>query len=102
MYISTLPDFVRAMGGQLVITVVFPEGEVQIDQFKKVREEKQPQKMASVRQRVISQFSRKNPQRQTIVESHPSKTEGWGTRHNHRKLLHAHCPGSSARPRFGF
>jgi len=26
MYISTLQDFVRAMGGQLVISVVFPEG----------------------------------------------------------------------------
>ncbi len=39
MYISTLQDFVRAMGGQLVITAAFPEGEIQIDQFEKLREE---------------------------------------------------------------
>jgi transcriptional regulator with XRE-family HTH domain len=50
MYISTLQDFVRAMGGQLVISVVFPEGEVQIDQFEKLRrEEKQQQEMTSAR-----------------------------------------------------
>ena len=50
MYISTLQDFVRAMGGQLVITALFPEGEVQIDQFENLRrEEKRPQEMASVR-----------------------------------------------------
>jgi hypothetical protein len=42
MYISTLQDFVRAMGGQLVFTVVFPEGEVQNDHFEKLREEKHP------------------------------------------------------------
>jgi transcriptional regulator with XRE-family HTH domain len=50
MYISTLQDFVRAMGGQLVISVVFPEGEVQIDQFENLRrEEKQQQETASAR-----------------------------------------------------
>jgi len=50
MYISTLQDFVRAMGGQLVITALFPEGEVQIDQFENLRrEEKRQQEMASVR-----------------------------------------------------
>ena len=50
MYISTLQDFVRAMGGQLVITALFPEGEVQIDQFENLRrQEKRPQEMASVR-----------------------------------------------------
>jgi Holliday junction resolvase len=33
MYISTLREFVRAMGGELEITVRFPEGEVRISQF---------------------------------------------------------------------
>jgi len=33
MYISTLRDFVRAMGGELEITARFPEGEVRIRQF---------------------------------------------------------------------
>ena len=33
MYISTLRDFVRAMGGDLEITARFPEGEVRINQF---------------------------------------------------------------------
>ena len=33
MYISTLRDFVRAMGGDLEITARFPEGEVRISQF---------------------------------------------------------------------
>ena len=50
MYISTLQDFVRAMGGQLIITALFPEGAVQIDQFENLRrEEKRQQEMASVR-----------------------------------------------------
>lgn len=33
MYISTLRDFIRAMGGELQIKAVFAEGEVVIDQF---------------------------------------------------------------------
>jgi DNA-binding XRE family transcriptional regulator len=33
MYLSTLRSFVEAMGGQLQIKAVFPEGEVLIDQF---------------------------------------------------------------------
>lgn len=33
MYVSTLRDFVRAMGGELEITARFPEGEVRISQF---------------------------------------------------------------------
>jgi transcriptional regulator with XRE-family HTH domain len=48
MYISTLQDFVRAMGGKLVITAVFAEGEVQIDQFEKLqREDNRPQEAAA-------------------------------------------------------
>jgi DNA-binding XRE family transcriptional regulator len=33
MYVSTLQDFVRAMGGELKITARFPEGTVEISQF---------------------------------------------------------------------
>jgi len=33
MYVSTLQDFVRAMGGELKITAKFPEGSVEINQF---------------------------------------------------------------------
>ena len=33
MYISTLRSYVRAMGGDVQIRAVFPEGEVIIDQF---------------------------------------------------------------------
>jgi transcriptional regulator with XRE-family HTH domain len=33
MYISTLRSYVRAIGGDLQIRAVFPEGEVLIDQF---------------------------------------------------------------------
>src|ERR1035438_8812298 len=36
MYISTLRSFIQAMGGQLQIRAVFPEGEVQIEQFENV------------------------------------------------------------------
>jgi DNA-binding transcriptional regulator YiaG len=34
MHISTLRQFVKAMGGQLEIRAVFPDGEVRISQFK--------------------------------------------------------------------
>ena len=33
MYVSTLQDFVRAMGGELKIIASFPEGTVEIRQF---------------------------------------------------------------------
>jgi hypothetical protein len=33
MYVSTLRSFVQAMGGELEIRAVFPEGTVRIDQF---------------------------------------------------------------------
>jgi DNA-binding XRE family transcriptional regulator len=36
MYVSTLRSCIQAMGGQLQIKAVFPEGEVQIEQFEKV------------------------------------------------------------------
>ena len=36
MYVSTLQDFVKAMGGELKITARFPEGTVEINQFEAV------------------------------------------------------------------
>jgi transcriptional regulator with XRE-family HTH domain len=37
MYVSTLQDFVKAMGGELRIIAKFPEGAVEITQFEDVR-----------------------------------------------------------------
>jgi len=50
MYISTLQDFVRAMGGQLVIKALSRRRSSQIDQFENLRrQEKRQQETASVR-----------------------------------------------------
>ena len=38
MYVSTLRSYVQAMGGQLQIKAIFPEGEVQIEQFETLAE----------------------------------------------------------------
>src|SRR5580658_529094 len=37
MYISTLQSMIRAMGGQLKIEAVFPDGKVEITQFRKLK-----------------------------------------------------------------
>jgi transcriptional regulator with XRE-family HTH domain len=37
MYVSTLRSMVRAMGGELKIEAVFPDGKVKINQFRKLR-----------------------------------------------------------------
>jgi transcriptional regulator with XRE-family HTH domain len=37
MYVSTLQNFVKAMGGELKITARFPEGTVEINQFEAVK-----------------------------------------------------------------
>jgi transcriptional regulator with XRE-family HTH domain len=37
MYLSTLQSIVRAMGGELRIEAVFPEGAVEINQFRRLR-----------------------------------------------------------------
>jgi len=37
MYVSTLQDFVKALGGELTITAKFPEGTVEITQFEDVK-----------------------------------------------------------------
>lgn len=36
MYISTLRNFIKAMGGDLEITAKFPDGVVKINQFKEI------------------------------------------------------------------
>lgn len=38
MYISTLQAFIKAMGGELKIEAIFPEGRVNITQFDKIGE----------------------------------------------------------------
>jgi len=42
MYVSTLLSFVQAMGGELEIRAIFPEGTVRIDQFAKLDLDKEP------------------------------------------------------------
>ena len=37
MYISTLQSMIRAMGGQLKIEAVSPEGKLEINQFRKLK-----------------------------------------------------------------
>jgi hypothetical protein len=36
MYISTLRNFIKAMGGDLEIIATFPDGAVQINQFENI------------------------------------------------------------------
>jgi transcriptional regulator with XRE-family HTH domain len=47
MYLSTLRSFIRAMGGQLQIKAVFPEGEVEIDQFAAVPDVEEPEQLSA-------------------------------------------------------
>jgi DNA-binding transcriptional regulator YiaG len=37
MYVSTLQAMIKAMGGTLQIVAIFPEGRVEIDQFRNLR-----------------------------------------------------------------
>jgi transcriptional regulator with XRE-family HTH domain len=37
MYVSTLQAIIKAMGGKLQIVAIFPEGKVEIDQFRKLK-----------------------------------------------------------------
>ena len=39
MYVSTLRNFIKAMGGELRITAEFPEGAIQIEQFESVAQD---------------------------------------------------------------
>ena len=40
MYLSTLQSIIKAMGGHLRIEAVFPEGAVEINQFRRLRKSK--------------------------------------------------------------
>jgi hypothetical protein len=42
VYVSTLRNFIKAMGGELRITAEFPEGTIQIDRFENVAAEAVP------------------------------------------------------------
>jgi DNA-binding XRE family transcriptional regulator len=42
IYISTLRNFVRAMGGELEIKAVFPDSTISIDQFHLIGQETEP------------------------------------------------------------
>ena len=44
MYVSTLASYVKAMGGELEICAVFPEGKVKITQFEDLAAKAQPAK----------------------------------------------------------
>jgi len=43
MYVSTLRSYIQAMGGQLQVKAIFPEGEVEIQQFGSMAEPRQEQ-----------------------------------------------------------
>jgi hypothetical protein len=47
MYVSTLRSYIEAMGGQLQIKALFPEGEVEINQFEDLPEP-QPEELATM------------------------------------------------------
>jgi DNA-binding transcriptional regulator YiaG len=38
MYVSTLRSYIKAMGGDLEIKAVFPDGEIQIEQFRGIED----------------------------------------------------------------
>jgi DNA-binding XRE family transcriptional regulator len=44
MYVSTLASYVKAMGGELEICAVFPDGKVKISQFEDLAPKAQPAK----------------------------------------------------------
>lgn len=47
MYVGTLRRVVQAMGGELEIRAVFPEGTVRINQFGRLGEEERPRRRAA-------------------------------------------------------
>ena len=56
MYLSTLESFVKAMGGQLRIEAVFPEGAVEINQLRHL-------KKSRVRSKSVSVVAKRNERR---------------------------------------
>jgi len=67
MYVSTLQDFVKAMGGELKITARFPEGTVEITQFALVKDatgdEVPPKPLDSIDSLLGSIADRRTPRR---------------------------------------
>ena len=49
MFVSTLRNYVRAIGGDLEIRAVFPEGDVLIDQFSEAKRTENGNRLASKR-----------------------------------------------------
>ena len=49
MYVSTLSSYIQAMGGRLQVKAIFPEGEVEIEQFETLAEP-QPEELATAPQ----------------------------------------------------
>jgi DNA-binding XRE family transcriptional regulator len=47
MYLSTLRSYIQAMGGQLQVKAIFPEGEVEIEQFGNMPESRQDSAVAT-------------------------------------------------------
>ncbi len=57
MYVSTLRSFVQAMGGELEIRAIFPDGTVKIDQFAALAASEEPLKQtARSSKRVLKAF----------------------------------------------
>ena len=66
MYVSTLRNFIQAMGGRLQVKAIFPEGEVEIDQFGNLAEPRQETETARAPDQPRQQRSiltHKKPQR---------------------------------------
>ncbi len=51
MFVSSLRNLIRAMGGEMKIVASFPDGEVQIDQFSELIEHSAPVPKPSPRRR---------------------------------------------------
>lgn len=47
MYLSTLRSYIQAMGGQLQVKAIFPEGEVEIEQFENMSDSRQDSAVAT-------------------------------------------------------
>jgi transcriptional regulator with XRE-family HTH domain len=54
MYVSTIQDFVRAMGEELKITARFPEGTVEITQFEDVEDDRNSRRVRTTSSRDIA------------------------------------------------
>jgi len=74
MYVSTLQHFVHAMGGQLVISAHFPQGEVIITQFENIANGKPVSKAATPVDGRRNQVRRARPKRFAPQSDIPATT----------------------------